>query len=154
MEELQDLNQPSQQLLITENVKRVLLEARKWSKFLAILGFIGLGFLILFGFIFVVAGNLIDEANIDGYSNLQSSAMGIYYVISAIIYVIPLVFLLNFSNKLKVAINSNDPYSLYAAFNSLRLHYKFIGILTIIMFVLMFFFVFIGIIVGIVTALG
>jgi TRAP-type C4-dicarboxylate transport system permease small subunit len=44
----------------------------------------------------------------------------------------PALFMLKFSNKMLQALNNNDQYTLVASFRQLKLYYKYIGILTIV----------------------
>lgn len=155
--EIQDLQKVEikNELVIDINIKTCLLEARKWTKFLAILGFIGIGFMVLVGIIIALTGNLISEAN-PTYQDLpfHTSFLGLFYTILALVYFFPILYLLNFSNKLKYALIRNHQPSLYKAFNNLKIHFKFMGILSIIMFVLSIILIMTITIIGAVATIG
>jgi hypothetical protein len=119
-----------EQLTLTGASKSFLRETAKWAKFLAIIGFIGVG-LMLLGSFFVGAI----------YSNIPQAAslpfdLGIFvtvlYLIIAILYFFPMYYLVQFSNKMKAALLTKNDDTLASAFELLKSHYKFIGVFTII----------------------
>ena len=56
---------------------------------------------------------------------------GIYLVL-ALIYVFPVLYLFKFSTKMKSPLQTKDNEVLANAFKNLKSHYKFIGVFTII----------------------
>ena len=120
-----------EQLTITSAAKGFLKETAKWCKFLSILGFIGLGILLLSSFfVGTIYNNMPEAATMP--INL-GTAMTIFYILMIAIYVFPLYYLYQFSIKLKKALNTKDDAILAAAFEMLKSHYKFVGVFTIIM---------------------
>jgi len=109
---------------------RFLADIRKWARFLSILGFVGIGFLILLG---LAMGN-IDTSEFG--LPIPGGILGIMYTIMAAIGFFPTLFLYRFSERMKAALTDNDTEELKLAFMNLRLHYKFIGIAAIFMIVL------------------
>ncbi len=109
----------------------VLNEMRKWTKFLAVMGFIGIGITIIAGFVLMFSKDITNNMAMQN-SNLSPFFKGVFYIIMSIIYIFPVVFLNNFSQKMKTALYSRNHEELYKSFNYLRRHYKFIGILIII----------------------
>ena len=105
-------------------------EIRKWARFLSILGFVGIGFMIIVG----TAMGSIDTSEYG--LPIPGGLLGIIYTIVAAIYFFPVLFLYRFSQRMKNALTDNDPEELKLAFMNLRSHYKFIGILAIIMIVM------------------
>jgi len=119
-----------EQLTITSAAKGFLKETAKWCKFLSILGFIGLGILLLSSFfVGTIYNNMPEAATMP--INL-GTAMTIFYILMIAIYVFPLYYLYQFSVKLKKALNTKDDAILAAAFEMLKSHYKFVGVFTII----------------------
>ncbi len=112
-----------------------LMETSKWGKFLAIMGFIGCGLLIIIG---------IFSASVFSRFNSLSSEMGgstspfspvvlsLVYVIMAVLYFFPCYYLFNFSSRMQTALRTNDQQALQSAFASQKACYKFVGILTIV----------------------
>jgi hypothetical protein len=119
------------QLEVGDAAAAHLSDTAKWGKFLAIVGFIGCGLLLLGGLVFMVAVN-----SLGGYYSSVFSGMGpvigVIYLAIAVLYFFPCLFLLRFSNKMKAALLSNDQEALNEAFNQHRRFYKFVGILVII----------------------
>ena len=107
-------------------------ETSTWTYFLSILGFIGIGLMILGGLFFSLAMNLMPGGNPYAGLGVDMSYFGIIYVAMALIYFFPVLYLFNFSRKMKRALISNNNEELIGAFSNLKSHYKFIGIFTII----------------------
>jgi len=118
-------------------------ETSTWTYFLSILGFIGIGLMILGGLFFSLALNLMPGGNPYAGLGVDMSYFGMIYVIIALFYFFPVLYLFNFSRKMKSALSSNNNDELTAAFSNLKSHYKFIGIFTIVIisiYVLIFVF--------------
>ncbi|MXN90557.1 hypothetical protein GR160_04910 [Flavobacterium sp. Sd200] len=133
------------ELQLTEQAKDFLRETAKWATFITILGFIGLGFMILMGLFVSAMGSQMAEAQaaMGQSSPIPMGALGIFYIVVAVFYFFPLMYLFKFASGIKDALNSNNTERLTIAFGNLKSHYKFIGILMIVfiaLFVLMFIF--------------
>ena len=127
---MQDVLTELEQLKITASAKGFLKEIASWCKFLSILGFIGLGLLLLGSFfIGVLYSSLPLVAPVP--FNL-GTMMTIFYVVVVLIYIFPIYYLHQFSVKMKKALLSKDDEVLASAFKMLKSHYKFIGVFTII----------------------
>ncbi len=96
----------------------------KWTHFLSILGFIGLG-LIVIAALFILSGSLRMRSD-------QRIIMGFGYLIMVGIYFFPIYFLTKFSIRVKEAMVTNPRMNLEEAIKYLKMHYKFIGIFTIV----------------------
>ena len=122
-------------LQVTAESRMYLAETAKWAKFLAIVGFVMMGFMVLFGLFFgTIMGGMMsglgEEAG--GAFGAMSGAMGLVYVVMAGIYFFPCYYLLKFANQTKAALASNDSYSLTEALKNQKSVYKFWGIFMII----------------------
>ncbi len=115
-----------EELKIDRISKEFLAEAAKWTAFLAILGFIGIGF-------FFIAGLVMLSFSSMSKSMTGSFGMSIVYLLVAGFYLVPINFLYKFSTNMKNALRNNNQSSLANAFEYLKSHYKFIGILTLIL---------------------
>jgi len=116
---------------IDGSIMSVLNETRKWTKFLAILGFIGLGVLLLMGlFIGTIFSSII--ASMPQTTPFPTTMLSFIYIIMAIVFFFPVLYLFNFSEKMKIALYTSNQEALYEAFNNLKRHFKFIGILIIV----------------------
>lgn len=120
--------------------KAHLSETARWARFLAIIGFIFLGLMLLAGvlvFINIPASDLNNTFG-GGYGsgglmeNLGLGAFIIFFVISTIIIFFPLLYLLRFANRMKTSLNGNDQQALNVSFQNLKSYFRYIGIITII----------------------
>ena len=122
---------------IDETIKSHLNEAAKWGKFLAIMGFILCGILIIAGIVLATSVNSITSRYEGFYERNTMQGLGaamiFVYVIIAIIYFFPCLFLLRFSDKMKTALSTNDQLTLTAGFQNLKILFRYVGILTIIL---------------------
>jgi len=128
-----DINEQTDISLIlnSNDIKSHLLEASKWGKFLSILGFIGIGLMVLLSLVMVVG--LSFASNLSGATGFPSAAFGVLYLFIALIYFFPVFYLYKFSTQTRQAILSNNTFSLTSGFSSLKSLFKFMGILAIVM---------------------
>lgn len=125
-----ETNQPFEnQLSINSEIKGYLLETSKWAKFLAIIGYIGMGLLLLLGIAFIVGFSAFSSVSGVG---LPMTIMGAIYVLLAVSYYFPLKYLYNFSTKVKQGLNSTDQQTVTNGFENLKSLFKFMGILMIV----------------------
>ena len=142
MEQNQDLSLFN--LNLDQTGRSHLAEAARWAKFLSIVGFIMCGIIVLVGVFFgSVFSTLTSGYGNSPYDDLSASAASglgtmaaVFYIIFALIYFIPTLFLYRFATKTKTALASNDQVVLNASFQNLKACFRFVGILTIIMIAL------------------
>ncbi|MET0243960.1 MAG: DUF5362 family protein [Flavitalea sp.] len=107
-------------------------ETAKWAKFLAIVGFIFIGLIVI---VVVFAGSMLGAAMSTAYGT-AGSAVGSFQVIllvaMVLIYFFPTLFLYRFASRMQVALRNNDQVTLNSSFESLKSCFKFMGILMII----------------------
>ena len=111
-----------------------LYDASRWARFIAILGFIMIGFLVIVGIFIGPALSILNE-DIDiagGNAVLSGGIIAAIYIVIAIIYFFPIYYLFQFSNGVTKAYKTKDEDSLNASFLFLKKHFKFIGVLLII----------------------
>lgn len=119
------------ELNLNAHSKSFLKEIAGWTYFLSIIGFIFVGLLVLIA----VSANSIYN-NMAQFSQESPFDVGLFmtavYVIVALIYFFPILFLFKFSKRLKSALKSKEDEELASALEILKSHYKFIGVFTII----------------------
>ena len=121
-----------EELHLTSAAKGFLKETAKWCFFLSILGFVSIFFFIIMSiFSGVLFSSMPQELNTELPFN-YGTAMTIFYLVIAAIYFFPVLYLLQFSTKLKTALKTKDDETLATAFEKLKSHYKFIGVFAII----------------------
>lgn len=116
-------------LVLTNFAKEFLKESAKWSKFLAILGFVGIGFMMLSA---IFIGALSSSFPQNGVMPFSSPLLSVIYLIFAVIYFFPVFYLYKYAEHTKKAIDSNDSEVLQKGFEKLKSHHKFIGIMALI----------------------
>ncbi len=122
--------------------KSHLADAAKWAKFLAVFGFIICGLIVIIGIFFgsffsmltsQYGSNPYNELPVNsGLGSVMGTAMAFVYILMALIYFFPCLYLFRFATKMKNAIASNDQTVLNASFQNLKAAFRFVGILTII----------------------
>ncbi len=125
---------------ITAESRSHLSDTAKWAKFLAICGMIFIVLLIIFGIVISLgianSASKIDEIyqkeGVAISSKGLSATMMVMYILMGLLYFFPCLFTLQFANKMKLALASNDSLLLSESFRSLKKTFRYLGILTII----------------------
>ena len=130
--------QENERLYLSQEAQEFLKETAKWGYFLSILGFIGIGFMVVLA---LFIGTIFSALN--GLNGNMNPMMGIgtgfisgMYLVIALLYFFPVYYLFKFSSKMKMAIRSNDTNLINSSFEFLKSHYKFLGILSLVFVVL------------------
>jgi hypothetical protein len=105
---------------------------RKWAMFVAIIGFIFLGLIIIIG---AIAGTFLTAFS-SGEKGLgiPESLMFIPFLLIAVIYLFPILFLFRFSKHTLHAIQTLDKLVFNKAIKNLKYFFAYIGIIIIIIF--------------------
>jgi hypothetical protein len=141
-------NQSLFSLSIDPLTKSHLNDTAKWARFLAIAGMVLLGIALLFSLLAatVWADNENMRFTVNGREGEEvTTALRVSYVVGVIIMIaiffFPLLFLLQFANKLKAALAANQQDDLNMAFQNLKKYFRYIGIVFLIVlaiYILMF----------------
>ena len=104
--------------------------ARKWAMFLAIIGFIFLGIMIVVG---LIAGTFLKTfSSGDNSFGVSDTLILISIILLALIYFFPILFLFRFSKYTSRAIQNLDKLQFNKAIKNLKFFFAYIGILIII----------------------
>ena len=132
-------NQPLFSLTIEPITKAHLVDAAKWARFLAIAGMVLLAIALLFAFLTATVWANRDNMRfgIDGREGMElTTATRIGYLVFTIVALavafFPLLFLLQFSSKLRTALAANQQDDLNVAFQSLKKYFRYVGIILLI----------------------
>jgi hypothetical protein len=120
---------------LEEDTLKDLDTTRKWSMFIAILGFIAVGLMLLIGLIAGVFLSLTKTQNVH-FGAVESILVFGILLVFGVIYFFPILFLYRFSKHAGNAVKSLDKEQMKKAFMYLRKYYVFIGILTIVVLVI------------------
>ena len=108
-----------------------LTETARWGKFLAIMGFITLGLLVIFSFF--VGAIFANYSALSPYPSTElRTAAGIGGAFFTVIYFFPCLYLYRYSVRMKAALNTNDQTKLNQSLKSQRMLFRYVGIVTII----------------------
>jgi hypothetical protein len=116
---------------ITTEVRSYLTEAAKWAKFLAIVGYIMIAFILLMGVWIMTMGGL-SSPLIPGMAGFNMGAFGLIYVALGAFYFFPVYYLHQFSLKIKQGLTSQNPQDVTLGFKNLKSLFKFMGVFTIV----------------------
>ena len=127
--QIQEETEDISPIKFNEEIKNYLYEAAKWGKMLAIVGFIGIGFMAILG-IFLGAGYSFMSWATAGLARMPGGSIGlsIIYILMALLHLFPTLFLYQFSDNTKEAIDHNSELQMTEAFARLKSLFKFCGI--------------------------
>lgn len=108
-------------------------ESAKWSFFLSILGFIGIGFMVLAGLFMstMMAGIPSGTMGSSPFAAIQGVLGGVY-IVMALLYFFPVFYLYKYASGMKTALSSNDSALLTNSLVYLKSHHKFLGVTAIV----------------------
>ncbi|MCD0489220.1 DUF5362 family protein [Pedobacter sp. MC2016-14] len=143
-EEIKDFQEnpeeQSETLIITEDIRSYIYDTAKWTRFLAVIGFVFSAFTAMFAF--SAPGILSTLATVEPTNpllQLGSEALMLIFLIFALLYFYPSLLLFNFASAAKNAVLYADQEGLSTAMNKLKSFFKFWGVL---MMVLILFYLF------------
>ena len=117
-------------LNIDETSNGYLTETAKWARFLAIVGFISCGLMIILG---LFMGTFMGAAMASSGLGAQSGILfSVIYIAFAGLFVFPCLYLFKFSKSMQVAMSAGDSFQLVEGLKNLKSCFKFMGILTIV----------------------
>jgi len=136
------------QIVVSEQALGYLNETRPWVKFLAILGFVGIAFMVLASFFFMFGMSAMPAR--PGTQPLPAAfgaLFGFFYLLFAALYFMPCLFLYRYSKAI-AAIPGSGQAALEDALKNQKSVWKFWGILMAVMVCIYAFFLLIGVIVA------
>lgn len=131
MEELENTTAQEKPVMGNENIEMYIKETAKWGKFLAIVGYVVMGLLVLIAIAVMLGMSALSKTT--GHS-IFPVWIGMIYILLAGVYYVPITFLYRFSVRAAQAVENNDEEEYTAAFENLKSLFKFMGIVTIVMF--------------------
>ncbi len=121
-----------EQLVLNADSRIFLKETAKWAFFLAILGIVGVAFMFLGAIVSFFIVDAMPQNQVQLMPFDFGLFMSVFYIIMALLYIAPIYYLMQFSTKMKKALASKNDEVLTNAFEMLKSHYKYIGVLAII----------------------
>ena len=129
MENSEEIVKSETRLEFNPEIRFYLTEAARWGRFLAIAGYIGLGFILLAAIVLLLVGSAGSRiAHELGFTSL----VAIIYIAIGVVYYFPVSYLDKFSRKMRDGLVANDQDTVTEGFENLKSLYKFLGIMTIV----------------------
>ena len=120
---------------VSPGVIEVLRMTKGWARFLAVLGFIACGFI-------VIAAIGIGLAGGSAFSGPRAGVLAAVYLALAVIYLIPTIKLNRYASSIADLVNTRTELNLVAALDAQRSFWKTCGIFAIITIVIYIFIIF------------
>ena len=118
---------------VTDAAVELMRQTKPWVTLLAVISFIGAGFMLLGGISLMALGVLAPS---NGASPIPMAALGAVYIPFAALYVYPALKLWGYSSAIGRLLASRSAMDLEAALSQQKSFWKFAGIATIVMIVL------------------
>lgn len=131
MENFDNNVQGEHSFINSTKITNYLLETAKWGKFLAIVGYVSIGLLGLLA-IFMMIG-LSAMSDFSG-TDFPMGAFGFFYIIMGALYYFPVTYLYQYAVQIKKGLKSNDITTITSSFQNLKSLFKFMAIVTIVIF--------------------
>jgi uncharacterized membrane protein YhaH (DUF805 family) len=131
-------NTPGKKLIeLEEDSLKDLETTRKWAMFIAILGFIALGLMVIIG---IIAALFLSVFNTETIADAASWGFipAAIILVFCVIYFFPILYLYRFSKHAGVAVRDTDKNQMQKAIRYLRKYFVYMGILLIIVLVIYF----------------
>lgn len=129
---------------LSDEAKGYLGETAKWAKFIAIVNFVFIGFMVLGSFsVGAIFSSVPEMADNPAFAMLSGGMIAAVYLIFSAIWFIPTLYIYQFATKTQRALRLNDEPLMTEAFGKMKSHYKFWGIFMAILvgfYALMFVF--------------
>ncbi len=129
MENIEISNQSESSFTISDEIKKYLLETSKWGKFLAIVGYVGMALLVLIALGVMVGFSFLNS---DTEGTFPMAALGLVYILLAVVYYFPINYLYRFSVQMKEGLTTDNNQSVTTGFENLKSLFKFMGIFTVV----------------------
>jgi hypothetical protein len=121
-------------LSINGEIRGFLQEIAKWANFIALVGFVMIGLMAtLMLFMGSMMGALMGSEVGGAMGVLGGTGIMIVWMIILAISIFPILYLYRFAQNTKAALKSNNQQALTLAFQNLKSHYKFYGMMLAIL---------------------
>ena len=120
-------------LVVTEDIRSHIYETAKWARFLAIVGFLTSGVLIMVAFSASAFENALTQTpGGQQMAELGSTMLTVIMLLSALLYFYPSLMLFKYASAAKTAVLYQEQESLSVAMAKMKSFFKFWAILTIV----------------------
>ncbi|HYG37955.1 MAG TPA: hypothetical protein VD908_05020 [Cytophagales bacterium] len=115
---------------LSEKTFELLMSISKWTRFLSIAGFVWVTFCFLFGFSFGAGFDLFNTYT--QTTSFSAIFLALLYFIIGLLMFFPVLYLYRFSIYIRKGLKEDEDANIVNALINLSAHYKYIGILTLV----------------------
>jgi hypothetical protein len=133
-------------LQIDSQANHFLSETARWAKFLSIVGFVMCGILVMAGLFAGSIMGVLMRTQMGSNEGIGGAFITVIFLLLAVLYFIPCLYLFRFSTKMQIALRTNDQLQLNASFKNLKACMRYVGIYTIIVLAIYILSIFFGVI--------
>ncbi len=124
---------PENDMYLPDPIREPMLKTVPWKRFLAIMGFIGSGFMALFGIIFLAGFSAFgSDMGMPGFGAGMGAFMGLIYIGIAVLYLFPSIYLFRDGSALKSYKVTGASEDLVKSVTNGSKFWKFVGIYAIL----------------------
>lgn len=142
----------NQEMGLTNAARGHLMETAKWAKFLAIVGFIMIGILVIVAFsLGGIMSSIPEFSEVPGMADMGGAFITVMYLFIALLYFFPTLYLYRFATKTQTALAGSNAEGLGSGLENLKSTFKFMGIIMAIfigLYALIFLFAIIAALTG------
>lgn len=124
-------------LYITEENKKDMITTSRWGKFLAILGYLFIGLMVLIGLVATIGG-FFAQGMFGSAFPFPIWIFGLFYLLISALYFMPVHKMYLMCDHMRKSVDGNNQQNLNSAFSNLAKLYKYSGIMVIVMILLYF----------------
>lgn len=114
-----------------EQSKKYLLSTSKWMKFMAIIMSISVAMMVVVAIVMLAGSTIMNQ--IPGFESFPAWIFGLLYLIIAVIYIFPLIYMFRASSAAREVVEANDNEMMVEFLKNNKSFWKFCGIFTIVM---------------------
>ena len=127
-------------------------QARKWTYFLSIVGFVFTAIIVIaalfFSSLMAMFSGMDSSYGVSEFTSMGTGMVTVLYLFFALLYFFLSLYLYRFSKRVKGAINEEDSYQLEDGLKNLKSYWKLTGILTVVALGVYVLFILISILFG------
>jgi len=121
---------------------------KPWVRFMAVVGFVLAGLLVLFSLILLAMSPFMEGGPVFG------AVMSLVYLLGAVLYIIPCLYLNRFASSIVVMTRGGGPRAMAEALDHQRRFWRAVGIITIVSLCFYALVIFAAVVFGVVAALA
>ncbi|MHB8404558.1 MAG: hypothetical protein ACYDCJ_03950 [Gammaproteobacteria bacterium] len=123
-----------QPIALSDRMLASLNATRPWVKFIAIVWFVGIAFMVIFGLAMITG--IYTGFSMPGFPALLGRVFGTFYIVIALVYVAPALYLYRYAKAIAGVQGSAVMASFEGALKQQKSFWKFYGIFIIVVIVL------------------